>query len=71
MPASISQSVSHEGGCAKTAEWINILFCVEIPGDPRNIVLDRVPSPTVRGSGFSVVFFKLLSAVFFILEALI
>jgi len=22
-------------GCAKTAEWINILFGVETPGDPR------------------------------------
>jgi len=25
--------------CAKTAEWIEVLFRVEIFGDPRNIVL--------------------------------
>jgi len=32
-------------GCAKMAEWIDILFGVETPGDPRNIVLDGGPHP--------------------------
>jgi len=32
-------------GCANTAERINVLFSVETPRDPRNIVLDRGPCP--------------------------
>jgi len=31
------------GSCAKMAEWIDVLFGVVTPGDPRNIVLEGVP----------------------------
>jgi len=42
--ASVSLSVAWEGH-AKTAERIAVLFGVEIPENPRNIVLDRGPHP--------------------------
>jgi len=51
IPASVSQSVSHEKGCAKTAERIDVPIGVETPGDPRNIVLMGIPS---RGEGGSM-----------------
>jgi len=38
-----SLSVSLFATRAKTAERIDVLFGMETPGDPRNIVLDGVP----------------------------
>jgi len=43
--------------CAKTAERINVLFGVETPGEPRNIVLDESSyHPTVRERWFDMAF---------------
>jgi len=36
-------------GCAKTAERIDVLFGMETPGNPGNIVLDGVPIPYDEG----------------------
>jgi len=48
-------------GRAEAAEWINVLFGVEIPEDPRNIVLDgSTHPPMARGMGFDAAFDKLL-----------
>jgi len=45
----------------QTAEWIDVLFWAETPGDPRNIVIDGGPHPTTaRGRGFNAAFAKLL-----------
>jgi len=33
--------------CAKTAEWIKVMFAVETLGDRRRVILDG--DPTVRG----------------------
>jgi len=45
---SVNQSVMR-AGCAKSAEWIDVLFGVETPGHPRNILLDGVPIPHGEG----------------------
>jgi len=34
-----------QASCAKTAELINVLFGVEIPGEKRNIAVDGGPHP--------------------------
>jgi len=47
--------VCHVGGCAKTAERIDVLFGVEAHEDPRSIVLDGGPHPPRRGGWFDVV----------------
>jgi len=47
-------SICQVCGCAEMAERINVMFGVEIPGDPRHIVLDGGPHPffpTKRGRG--------------------
>jgi len=44
---------------AETAERIDVLFGFEIPGDPRNIVLDGGPVP-LRGEGCDAAFAELL-----------
>jgi len=44
----VSQAVCQSltwAGCEKTAEQIDVLFEVEIPGNRRNIVLDRDSHP--------------------------
>jgi len=49
-------------GVQKTAEQIEVLFGLKTLGGPRNIVLDRSRSPTMRrrGSTFDAAFAKLL-----------
>jgi len=47
---SVSLSVTHVG-CAKTAERIDVLFGLESPGDPRNILLHGGPHPPRQGEG--------------------
>jgi len=49
IAASVNLSVCHAGGCAKTAERIDILFGMETPGDPRDIALDGDLDPSRRG----------------------
>jgi len=44
IPASLSLTVTW-AGCAKTADRIDVLFWVETPGDPGNVVLDGVSLP--------------------------
>jgi len=46
-----------QAGCAKMTEWIDVLFGMETPGDPRNIVLDEAPHPPMaRGRGYDAAF---------------
>jgi len=40
--------------CAEMAEWIDVLFGMNIPGDPRNVVLDGGPYPHNEGEGSSM-----------------
>jgi len=48
-------------GCAKTAERIDLLFRMETPGEPRNIVLNGGTHPLMaRGRGFDADFDKLI-----------
>jgi len=42
---------SYQLHCAKTAEQIKMLFGVNTPWNPRNIVLDVGPDPPQRGRG--------------------
>jgi len=49
-----------QAGCAKTAEWIDVLFVSETPGDPRNVVSDGVHIATVWGRRFDAAFTNLL-----------
>jgi len=67
MRASVSQSVSRSvclsrgWAVQKMAERIDILFGVETPGDPRNILLNEDQhSHTARENGFDAAFAKLL-----------
>jgi len=55
--------------CAKTAERIDVLFEVETPGYPRNIVSDGSPRPP-RQREFNAAFAKLLWPLVFFQAAL-
>jgi len=57
---SVNLSVTR-AGCAKTAERINVLFGMEIPGDLRN--RGGLHSPRGGGRGFDAAFAKLLRPV--------
>jgi len=41
-------------GCAKSAERIDVLFWMETPGNPRNIVYMGVPDSITHGKGKGV-----------------
>jgi len=56
--SSVCQSVCHSGKCAKTAERIDVLFGVEIPGNVRNIVLDGGLHLPGLGGAFDAAFAK-------------
>jgi len=58
MPAFVSQSVCHVGELCKMAELVDVLFGMETPVDPRDIVLDGGPIPC--GKRFAVPSVKLL-----------
>jgi len=66
IAVSVCQSVCLSRGstrlhCAKMAEQIKILFMVNTPGGPSNIVLDGGPDTTsARRGGFDAAFAKLL-----------
>jgi len=47
----VCQSVCYVGELCKTTERIDILFGVETPRDPRNIVLDGGPNPHSESEG--------------------
>jgi len=54
--ASVSLCLS-QGRLCKTAERIEVLFGVETPGDPRNIVVDiGGPYSLLRGEGVQVIY---------------
>jgi len=63
----ICQFVCHAGRLCNVVKQIDILFVVEIPGDPRYIVVDGGSYlPTVRGKVFDmalpIYFWPLVSA---------
>jgi len=63
ISAFVSLSTIMRAGCAKTAERIDVLFGVVIPGNPRNIVLNWGPHLlTARGRGFDAAFAKLVGS---------